>query len=571
VGGAVGETAPPAFAANDGPETTGRTVGVCGVCVYYWFACVLVCRFLERNYLSFGTTPLMMIGRPLQQLQCNCVEIISRNNAKRCIFEAAKIARALMALGQGKMPAHVVYVPADMEKGQVHERNCASSRRRAMVASAVGLACCVVGLTGVLSLGGEPGSNGRARSELTQTKLSMFGAPMIELAGRDSAELFPSRMRAQRASRHVVAAAAALGDVVGMHGREVVLDAVKPLLDAHGTLNLAAVDQQLAGKSVVSKGARTITLHDVPTQVTLTLPEDVTIEAPMVAEASQKTQLVAAQTHSKNGLGWGYSGAERPENWGDVKEAWKLCGTGEAQSPIDIVPTETKGGEDLPPVSWDCGGSPCAPTDPATVPEPSSSVKIMYNGLYTELTDFTADKGPKLKSTGEPVQAIRFHTPSEHAIDGQYYDMEVQMLHGKGPEDIKTIVSLFFQAGEMPPNDKTVSFNERSSLWLENIADVISPCHLSVDRTTCLISDVPHHLTSNVSFAAIALDAEDELLHHYEYTGSLTTPPCTEGIKWLIARKPRKINQVDWTAIAALQGKDNRPRQPRNGRVVNWV
>jgi hypothetical protein len=133
-------------------------------------------------------------------------------------------------------------------------------------------------------------------------------------------------MRAQRASRHVVAAAAALGDVVGMHGREVVLDAVKPLLDAHGTLNLAAVDQQLAGKSVVSKGARTITLHDVPTQVTLTLPEDVTIEAPMVAEASQKTQLVAAQTHSKNGLGWGYSGAERPENWGDVKEAWKLCG-----------------------------------------------------------------------------------------------------------------------------------------------------------------------------------------------------------------------------------------------------
>jgi|EP00802_Teleaulax_amphioxeia_P005746 carbonic anhydrase len=463
-----------------------------------------------------------------------------------------------MAIGEPMAPAaHVVYAPADMESGG-RARVATSSRRRAMVASAVGLACCVVGLAGVLLAGGEPGSNGRAESELTQTKLSLFGAPMIELAGKDS-ELFPSRTQAKRAAKHIAAAAAVLGEEVGVNGRTVELDAVKPLLDAHGTLNLAAVDQQLAGKSLV-KG-KTITLHDVPTQVTLTLPEDVTIAAPMVAAASKSTQLVTAQSHARSGLGWAYSGAARPDHWGALRKEWKVCESGLAQSPIDIVPTKTKGGEDLPPVAWDCGGSPCAPEDPTKAPEPSASVKMMYNGRYTELTDFSADKGPKLKSTDEPVQAIRFHTPSEHAIDGQYYDLEVQVLHGTGPEDIKTIVSLFFQSGG----------GEKTPAWLENIADVISPCHLSVDRTECLISDVPHHLTSEFSFAAVALDAQDELLHHYEYTGSLTTPPCTEGVKWLVARKPRRMNQVDWTAIAALQGKNNRPRQPRNGRVVNWV
>jgi len=185
----------------------------------------------------------------------------------------------------------------------------------------------------------------------------------------------------------------------------------------------------------------------------------------------------------------------------------------------------------------------------------------MYNGRYTELTDFSADKMPTLKTTGEKVQSIRLHTPSENAIDGQYFDMEVQVMHGASPGAIKTIVSLFFQSGG----------GETTPVWLENVADVISPCHLSVVRTDCLISDVPHHLTSEFSFAALAINAEAQMLHYYDYMGSLTTPPCTEGVNWMIAREPQRMNQVDWTAIAALQGKNNRPRQPRNSRLVTWA
>ena len=229
------------------------------------------------------------------------------------------------------------------------------------------------------------------------------------------------------------------------------------------------------------------------------------------------------------------------------------------QSPVDIVPSQAKGGENLPPVVWECSGAPCAPTDPTVTPPPSTSVRIMYNGRYTELTDFSS--APTLKTTGEKVQAVRLHTPSEHAIDGQYFDLEVQVIHGASADAIQTIVSFFFQAGG----------GESTPVWLENIADVISPCHLSVVRTECLISDVPHHLTSEFSFAALAVSAEAQLEHYYKYVGSLTTPPCTENIKWFVARTPQRMNQVDWTSIAALQGKNNRPRQPRNSREIMWA
>jgi len=437
------------------------------------------------------------------------------------------------------------------------------NRRRAIVVASVGLACCVVVMVAVLARGGERGSNGRAELE------GMFGgAPQIELADTDS-QLFPSKSATRSAARHMEAAAALLAGTVGAKADTAELDSVKPLLDAHGTLNLAAVTEAMGSKFAGSKGSlaagETVTLHGVPTQITLTLPEDVTIAARMVRqaqEAGKTTQLVTSQSVTASGLGWAYSGANKqPKDWQYIKEDWKTCGSGLKQSPIDIVPSKAKGGEDLPPVSWECGGKPCASPDSTVAPPASDSVKLAYNGRYIELTDFVADKAPKLTSTGGLLQSIRLHTPSENAIDGQYFDLEVQLLHGESPDKIDTIVSIFFQSGG----------GETTPSWLEDIADVISPCHLSVVRTECQISDVPHHLTTELSFAAVALSAEAQMLHHYEYMGSLTTPPCTEGVKWLVARDPQLMNQVDWTSIAALQGKNNRPRQPRNGRDVKWV
>jgi len=167
----------------------------------------------------------------------------------------------------------------------------------------------------------------------------IFRAPLIELAGRDS-ELFPSRAEAARAAAHIKSTEEVLGKKVGV-GRTVELDSVKPLLDAHGTLNLAAVteavDAKLGGKTL--EAGQSITLHGVPTQVTLTMPEDVTITAPMVAQAEVAAgtteELVTSQSHSVSEQGWAYSGANRPDYWGSIKKEWEMCKLGEKQvSPL---------------------------------------------------------------------------------------------------------------------------------------------------------------------------------------------------------------------------------------------
>ena len=465
----------------------------------------------------------------------------------------------MQAEAGGKAPAvHEVHVSRDMEAGSGSKY--ASRRRRAVVALSIGLACCAIGMLAAIHRGGEPGSNGRAANEL----MAIFHAPLIELAGKDS-EVFPSESAAKLAAKHIAEAAAVLGASVVRHGRTVELDSARPLLDAPGTLNLAAATEAVEKKSLTA--GESITLHDVPTKVTITLPEDVTITEPMIEKVSKlvtsqsytKSKLVTSQSYAPSKILWTYETAKSGLNnqgpdWGAIEEDWKTCDAGTQQSPIDIIPSQASGGADLAAPVWECAGKPC---DTA----PSDSIKIAYNGRYLELTDFSADKSPKLKTTGDELQAIRFHTPSEHAIDGAFFDMEVQLLHGASSDEIKTIVSIFFQSGGGDSTPK----------WMENIADVISPCHLSVMRTTCKITDVPHHLTSSVSVGAVVLNAQVQLVHHYEYMGSLTTPPCTEGVKWLVAREPQTMNQVDWTSIAALIGKNNRQLQPRNSRIVEWV
>ena len=68
------------------------------------------------------------------------------------------------------------------------------------------------------------------------------------------------------------------------------------------------------------------------------------------------------------------------------------------------------------------------------------------------------------------------------------------------------------------------------------------------------------------------LEAADEFVpnfkNYYQYSGSLTTPPCSEGVTWVVLKNPVAIEESDLAALSALEGKDNRPVQPLNGRVV---
>lgn len=380
--------------------------------------------------------------------------------------------------------------------------------------------------------------------------------------------------------------------------REMVqLDSVRPLLDTAGTRNLALVTAALQGGS---KGGP-ITLKGVPTQVTITLPEDVTIQpavlglfkaprsatsqlAATAARRSAAAKRLAAKTAGgrttalAGGTGmskdkWGYAGtwgyaptawpaAATPNAWGDI-EGNELCRLGRAQSPIDIVSSKAVGAAELPALKWTCKGAPCAGDgvvryDAAT----ESKVREFYDGHFFTADNFGADGPPKVTVDGAEysLDEVHFHTPSEHTLGGKYFDLEMQLMHST-PEGRTLGVAVLLQTGD----------GSDGPGWLSELASVITPCHLSSDATACKLSASPTLLASKFEFKQVAVTLEPLLNHYYRYTGSITNPPCTEDVEWVVVRVPVEVSQDDWTAIAALQGKNNRPLQPLNGRVVSWV
>lgn len=157
--------------------------------------------------------------------------------------------------------------------------------------------------------GGYVGSNGRAATEPTDL-LAIFKAPEMQLAG------IPNPLSGKQ---HALA---------GLTSRVIQLDSVKPLLDGVGTQNVAeavAALQRHGGEKT------TLTLRGVPTEVTITLPEDVTISRVAALSGVVKT----TELDEGNGF-WAYDGAVMPpKDWGNE---WKMCREGTTQSPIDIAP-----------------------------------------------------------------------------------------------------------------------------------------------------------------------------------------------------------------------------------------
>jgi len=355
------------------------------------------------------------------------------------------------------------------------------------------------------------------------------------------------------------------------------LDSVRPLLDTAGTRNLALVTAALQGGI---KGAP-ITLKGVPTRVTITLPEDVTIRPAALgllsAPPAGTSQLAEARLSKLAGSGegskWGYAGAwgygpsawpgaTPPSSWGDI-EGSELCKIGRAQSPVAIDSSKAVGAVDMPPLAWLCGGKPCAGDGVAKYDaDTPSKVREFYDGHFFTADSFAADGPPKITVDGTEytLDELHFHTPSEHTIGGKYFDLEMQLVHST-PEGrtLGVAVLMFTGDGSSGPG------------WVSELASVIAPCHLSPDSTACRLTAAPTLLASKFEFKQVAISLAPLLKHYYRYTGSITNPPCTEDVSWAVLRAPLEVSQDDWTAIAALQGKNNRPLQPLNGRTITWV
>jgi len=227
---------------------------------------------------------------------------------------------------------------------------------------------------------------------------------------------------------------------------------------------------------------------------------------------------------------WGYEAAEGPSSWGKLSPKWAVCAGGRAQSPIDIDKTRKA---DLPALK--------AEFRPA-------ELKIVHHEHMADVVNtghsiqVNYTEGDKLKLGNEEFELLQyhFHSPSEHTVAGKQFPMEMHMVH-KSAEGKLAVVGVFIQEGAANPAFEPVWANLPGAKAVEHHLE-----HVKVDVNKLL----PASTAS------------------YRYTGSLTTPPCSEDVKWTVMSTPIQVSKQQIDAFRAIMKGNNRPVQPLNGRAV---
>ena len=223
---------------------------------------------------------------------------------------------------------------------------------------------------------------------------------------------------------------------------------------------------------------------------------------------------------------WGYEGSKGPEHWGDLDPAYAACRDGKEQSPIDIRDTEKAA---LPALRFEYQSGPLR--------------YLINNGKTVRVNYHDAPGEGSFLIVGErryQLTQFHFHRPSEEYIHGKPYEMVAHLMHQADDGRIAGVVVLL-KAGKA---NTTVQ-----QIWEH------------MPTTEGQEEEIP-----GVQVNPAGLLPRD--FAYYRYRGSLTAPPCTEGVIWFVLKTPAEISAEQITAFAALYPHDVRPPQPLNGRIV---
>ncbi|MBF0345498.1 MAG: carbonic anhydrase family protein [Nitrospirae bacterium] len=222
-----------------------------------------------------------------------------------------------------------------------------------------------------------------------------------------------------------------------------------------------------------------------------------------------------------HGAHWGYEGKEGPENWGDLSKDYETCKTGKGQSPIDL------------------------PKEPKTLTKSigfnykPASMKVINNG-HTIQVNYAPGSTVTINGNKYELLQFHFHSPSEHEVGGALYDMEVHLVH-KNEKGELAVVGVLMKEGKEHKLVKDVWSNLPDKVGQEKVVDGVK-----INAADFLPTD----------------------LTLYQYSGSLTTPPCSEKVSWNVLKAPIEISKAQKDKFLAIVGKNARPVQPVNERVV---
>lgn len=217
---------------------------------------------------------------------------------------------------------------------------------------------------------------------------------------------------------------------------------------------------------------------------------------------------------------WDYSGKEGPEHWGKLADRYEMCMKGKNQSPIDLV---------------------------AVIHADLPKLRFKYDNLGELIEENTGHSILERVKPGNllivenksyELKQFHFHSPSEHTVAGESFPMEVHLVHQNSMGDY-VVIGLLIEEGE----------------------------HNAV------MDQLPSFRASRGEGPKSEPFDYNELIkgrdNYYYYNGSLTTPPCTEGVLWVVMKQPIIASKEQIQHYHDLLGFDNnRPIQPRNARII---
>jgi carbonic anhydrase len=228
-------------------------------------------------------------------------------------------------------------------------------------------------------------------------------------------------------------------------------------------------------------------------------------------------QAAASEAH------WSYQGENGPENWGELSAKYALCRDGKNQSPIDLVADFKVG---LPELVFEYHGTPLRETHNG-----HTIMLTVAGGNFLDVPE---------KSWRYELQQGHFHSPSEHTVGGQTYPMEIHLVHLAEDGQI-AVVGVMVEEGEENPM--------LNRIW----------------------SFMPEQVGESTQSPLTVFEAGvlPPTRNYFTYDGSLTTPPCTEGIQWFVLRDPLSASAGQIARFKERVGsRTNRPTQPHNARMI---
>ncbi len=222
--------------------------------------------------------------------------------------------------------------------------------------------------------------------------------------------------------------------------------------------------------------------------------------------------MMAGGTVASEKAGWGYEGEIGPDNWGTLDGKYAACSLGKQQSPVDLraaIPADIANAD----VHWR-----------------TSRLDVVNNG-HTIQVNTSPGSFMVLEGRRFDLLQFHFHAPSEHILEGEPFPLEVHFVHQSAEGDL-AVVGVFLMAGEANPLI--------SAIW------DVAPADPGEVKTNTVIR--PTDLLPSEAGA-------------FRYAGSLTTPPCSEVVSWVVLDEPVEMSEAQIEAFLGIYSNNARPVQ----------